>query len=197
MIKSKFTFFQVQSKGTFADAPELIEPPFGDGPEVLNAVNMAASVGKFIVSMFNAIVLLITKVYQAVIALKSIRIDRRADIDLLPYNGHQRALRAVSDNLRIHLAAAFDQAENDVFSLGSAAPCPTHSTRSKVAFIDLNFTDVKRTLLLAIFGNPYSDFIKNSINGLSRKTCQFSNFGRFNIQGKQLDKLPEFSLRNS
>ncbi len=53
MIKSKFTFFQVQSKGTFADASELIEPPFSDGPEVLDAVNVISSVGKFIVSMFK------------------------------------------------------------------------------------------------------------------------------------------------
>ena len=65
MIKSEFTFFQVQSKGPFADASELTEPPFSNGPEVFNAVNMTAFIGKFIVAMFDMIVLLITKVYQA------------------------------------------------------------------------------------------------------------------------------------
>ena len=180
MIKSKFTFFQVQRKRCFTDPSELIEPPFRDGPEVLDAVNMIASIGKFIVTMFDAIVLLIPKVHQAVIGLKSIGIDRRVQIDFLPYNGHQRALRAISDNLGIDPAAAFDQAEDNVFSLCAAAPDSTHSTDSKVAFIDLRFADVKQTLLLAVVGNPYSDFIKNSINGLSRKTCQFSNFGGLN-----------------
>ena len=46
MIKSEFTFFQVQSKRCFADTSELIEPPFSDGPEVLNAVDMIRSVIK-------------------------------------------------------------------------------------------------------------------------------------------------------
>jgi hypothetical protein len=197
MIKSKFTFFQVQGKRRFADASKLIEPPFGDGPEVLNAVNMIGSVCKFIVSMFDPIVLFVTEVYQAVIGLKSIRIDHRVQIDLLPYNGHQGALRAISDNLRIHLATSFDQPENDMFTTGAATPDPTHSSGTKVAFVNLNFTGIKRTLLLAVFSNPYSNFIKNAINGLSGKTGQFSNFGRLNIQGKQLNKLPEFGLRNS
>ena len=137
--------------------------------------------------MFDPIVFFITKIYQAVIALKSIGIDGRVNIDFLAYNGHQSAHRAVSDNLGIHFTAAFDQAENDMFSFGSAAPDPTHATGSKVAFVDLNLANVKRALLLAVRGNPYSNFIKNSINGLSGKTRQFSNFGRFDIQRKQLN----------
>ena len=77
MIKSKFTFFQMQSKGPFADAPELTEPPFRNGPKVFDAVNMTASIRKLIVTMFDTIVLLIAKVHQAVIGLKSIRINNR------------------------------------------------------------------------------------------------------------------------
>jgi len=197
MIKSKFTFFQVQSKGAFADASELIEPPFSDGPEVLDAVNMIGSVHKFIVSMLDPIVFFVTEVYQAVIGLKSVGIDRRVNIHLLPYDRHQRALRAILDNLGIHLSAAFDQTEDNVFAPCSAAPNPTDPAGPKVAFVDFNFTDIERTLLLAVLGNPYSNIIKNSINGLSGKTGQFSNFGGFNIQGKQLYYLPEFGLRNS
>ena len=142
MIKSKFTFFQVQSKGTFADASKLIEPPFGDGPKVLNAVNVITSIGKFIVSMFDPIVLFVTEVYQAVIGLKSVRIDHRVQIDLLPYYGHQSALRAISDNLCIHLATSFDQPKNDMFTTGAAAADPTNSSGTKVAFVDLNFTGI-------------------------------------------------------
>ena len=190
MIKSEFTFFQVQSKGTFADASELIEPPFSDGPEVLDPINVISSISKFIVSMLDTIVLLITKVYQAVIGLKSIRIDRRAEIDLLPYNGHQRALRAIPDNLGIHFTASLDQPENDVFAFGPAASDSTNPAGSEVA-------NVKRTLLLAVFSNPYSDFTKNRVNRLPRKTGQFSNFGGFNIQSKQPHNLSKYGLRNS
>ena len=197
MIKSEFTFFQVQRKGTFADASELIEPPFSDGPEVLDPINVISSISKLIVSMLDTIVLLITKVYQAVIGLKSIRIDRRAEIDLLPYNGHQRALRAIPDNLGIHFTASLDQPENDVFAFGPAASDSTNPAGSEVAFVDLNVANVKWTLLLAVFSNPYSDFTKNRVNRLPRKTGQFSNFGGFNIQSKQPHNLSKYGLRNS
>lgn len=197
MIKSKFTFFQMQAKSTFANASELIESRFCDSPEVLNAINMIMAIRKFIASMLNPIVLFITEVYKAVVGLKAIGINRRVLVDFLLYNGHQRASGAVFNNLGIHLTAAFDQTEDNVFTLGTATPDPTHSPGSKVALVDLNFAGIKGTLLLTVCSDTLSDFIKNPVNGLSGKTCQFSNFCRFNIQGKQLDNLSSFSLRNS
>ena len=77
MIKPKFTFFQMQTKSTFANASELVEPGFCDSPKVFNPVNMVMAIGKFIASMFDPIVFFITKVYKAVIGLKSIGINRR------------------------------------------------------------------------------------------------------------------------
>ena len=168
MIKSKFTFFQMQAKRTFANAPELIEPRFCDAPKVLNAVDMIMAVGKFVASMLDPIVLFITKVYKSVIGLKSIGINRRVLVDLLLYNGHQRTSGAVFNNLGIHLATSFNQAEDNVFPPGPAASDPSDSPCSKVAFVDLDFTCIKGTLLLAVFGNAFSDFIKNPVNGLSR-----------------------------
>ena len=197
MIKSKFTFFKVQTKSTFANAPELIEPRFCDAPEVLNAIDMIMTIGKFITSMRDPIVLFITEVYKAVIGLKSIGINRRVLIDLLLYNGHQRASGAVFNNLGVNPTTAFDQAEDNVFTPCPTTPDPSDSPCSKVAFVDLNFTCIKGTLLLAVFSDAFSDFIKNSVNGLSGKTRQFSNFCRLNIQGKQLNNLSNFGLRNS
>ena len=51
-------------------------------------------------------------------------------------------------------------------------------------------------LALAVRGNPYSNFVKKGINGLPGKTGQFSNFGGFNVQSKQLNNLTKFNLRN-
>ena len=67
MIKSKFTFFQVQVKSIFTDTSKLAEPGFCDGPKVLNAVNMVVSICKFITSMLDPIVFFITEIYKAVI----------------------------------------------------------------------------------------------------------------------------------
>ena len=82
MIKSKFTFFQMQAKSTFANASELIEPGFCDSPKVLNSIDMVMAISKFITSMLDPVVLFITEVYKAVIGLKSIGINRRVLIDL-------------------------------------------------------------------------------------------------------------------
>ena len=197
MIKSKFTFFQMQAKRTFANASELIEPGFCDSPKVLNSIDMVMAVSKFITSMLDPIVLLITKVYKAVVGLKSIGINCRVLIDLLLYNGHQRASGAVFNNLGVNLTTAFDQAEDNVFTPCPTTPDPSYSPGSKVAFVNLHFTGIKGTLLLTVVSHAFSDFIKNSVNGLPGKTRQFSNFCRFNIQGKQLNNLPNFCLRNS
>jgi hypothetical protein len=39
MVKSKFTFFQMQVKSTFTNASKLTEPRFRNAPKVLNAIN--------------------------------------------------------------------------------------------------------------------------------------------------------------
>jgi len=197
MIKPKFTFFQMQAKSTFANASELVEPGFCDSPKVLNSIDMVMAVSKFITSMLDPIVLFITEVHKSIVGLKSIGINRRGLIDLLLYNGHQRASGAVFNNLGINLTTAFDQTEDNVFTPCPAAPDPSDSPGSKVAFVNFDFTGIKGTLLLTVVSHAFSDFIKNSVNGLSRKTCQFSNFCRFNIQGKQLNNLTNFGLRNS
>lgn len=158
MIKSKFTFFQVQSKGLFANAPKLTEPHFGDGPEILNPVDMAGAFGKFIVAVFDTIMLLIAEVHQAVITLEPIGVDDRLQIDFLPYNRHQSALRAIFNHLGIDLSAAFDQAEDNVFPLGAAAADPANPAGAEVAFVDLDFAGIKGTLLLAVLGDTYSNF---------------------------------------
>ena len=103
MIEPRFTFFQVQLKGRLADTSEFIEPHFCDSPKVLNAINMIRAGCKFIDTMLHTIVLPVTKVYQAVIGAKSIGIDSRVLSDFLLYNGHQRALRAVSHHLGVYL----------------------------------------------------------------------------------------------
>ena len=75
MIESKFAFFQMQIEGLFGYSSELREPHFSPSPEVFNAVNVIMAVCKFIVSMLNSIVFLITVINQSVVGFKAVRID--------------------------------------------------------------------------------------------------------------------------
>jgi hypothetical protein len=92
MIKSKFTFFQVQVKSIITNTSKLAQPVFCDGPKVLNAINMVMSICKFITSMLDPIVFFITEIYKAVIGLKSIGINGRVLIDLLLNNRPRKCL---------------------------------------------------------------------------------------------------------
>ena len=196
MIKSKFTFFQVQVKSVFANASKLAKPGFCDGPKILDPVNMATAIGKFIAAVLNSVVLFISKVYQPVIGPKSISVNSRVFIDLLLYNGHQSGFRAVFNYLGVHLATSLDQPKNYVLTHCSTASDSPYSSGTKVAFVDLNFAGFKRALLLTLNRNSLSGLPKYFINSFSGDTSKFSNFCRLNIQCKQFYYLPDFGLRN-
>ena len=65
----------MQVKSTFTNTSKLTEPRFRNAPKVLNSINMVMAIGEFIAAMLNSIVLLVTKVYKAVIRLKSIGVN--------------------------------------------------------------------------------------------------------------------------
>ncbi len=197
MIKSKFTFFQVQVEGAFANASKLAKPGFCDGPKVLNTINMVVANCKFIAAVLNSIMLLVAEVYKSVISPKSISVNSRVLVDLLLDNGHQSGSGAVFNHLGIHLAASLDQPENYMLALCSTTSDSPYSSGTKVAFVDLNFACIKGALLLTVIGDSLSDLTKNLVNSFPRNTSQFSNFCCLDVQCKQLNYLSDFGLRNS
>ncbi len=197
MIESKFTLFQMQGKSLLADAAKLGQARLGDGPEVLNAVDMIPAVSKLIISVFHSVMLLIAKVYQAVIGSEAISVNHRVRIDFIPDNREQNARRAIFNYLRIDLSATLDQTEDDVLATRASSSFTSYSSGSKIAFIDLNFARIKGALLLRILCNSLSDLANYFINSHSGNTSKSSNFCGLDIKRKEPDNLPEFGLRNS
>jgi hypothetical protein len=58
MVVAKFALFYMQVKHMLMDTPKLSQPDFTKPPEVFNAVNMVAPIGKFILAMLHPKVLL-------------------------------------------------------------------------------------------------------------------------------------------
>lgn len=73
MIKTKFSFFQMQIEGMFRNAIELCQAPFCKTPERFDIVDMLLATGKLIVAMINPEVFIKTNIDQPVIAAPSIR----------------------------------------------------------------------------------------------------------------------------
>ena len=74
MIKPPLTLFKMKIKVWFMNASELGQPGLGDGPKVLDAVDVVRSVRKFVFAMMDAIMLLIAKIHETVIGLEIIRV---------------------------------------------------------------------------------------------------------------------------
>ena len=70
IIESKFTLFDMQIECAFMNSTELRQSCFCNCPEVFNAINMVVSISKFILSMFNSMMLFIAKIYQSIIGFK-------------------------------------------------------------------------------------------------------------------------------
>lgn len=57
MVKTKFSFFQMQIEGMFRNAIELCQTPCCKTPERFDAVDMPFTTGEFVVAMMNPEVL--------------------------------------------------------------------------------------------------------------------------------------------
>lgn len=97
-------------------SPELRQSHFTEPPKVLYSVDMVMSIGKFILSMFDSIMLFISKIRQSIISLKSIGINNRIGISLALNNGQQLACR--QNNLKIVRNGASDIFEYFKYLLG-------------------------------------------------------------------------------
>jgi hypothetical protein len=104
MIKPPLTLFKMKIKVWFMNASELGQPGLGDGPKVLDAVDVVRSVRKFVFAMMDAIMLLIAKIHETVIGLEPVRVYIRINPNSFTDNRHQFFHRAVFDNLRVTLS---------------------------------------------------------------------------------------------
>lgn len=92
MIEAEFAFFQVMKKLLGAQTIELLHPPFGKGPEALDAVDMIGPVGKFIIGMIDPKMFGKTDINQTVVTAPAVGVDNHVQGHFSPDNGLQRAL---------------------------------------------------------------------------------------------------------
>ena len=196
VIKSKLTLFDMQIECTFMNTTKLRQSCFCDCPEVFNSINMVRTMRKLIIAMLDSMVLFIAKIHQAVIRFKPVRVHDGIFFDFVSDDGQKLCGRTVSDNLCVHLAALFNQTEDDMFPTCATTANASDPTSTEVTFIDFNLTRFKRTLGFTEHCNSLTNSLENSVDRRTADTCQGGDFRRFNIKGKIPYYLPEFLLRN-
>lgn len=196
VVKSELSFFEMEVEGVPGDAVELCQSPLRIALEGLDAIDVRLEVGELIVVVPHAQVLGIAHIHQAVVASPAVTMDDAGQVHLAPNRLEQRGFLGVGNNLRVDMAVAFEDAEDDRLPPGPTTALAANPFRAEVRFVDFDFS-TKGRLLFAPLGNAASDFKINIVDPTHRKSRQLSCVGRRQIQGKRSQQPTKSCLADS
>jgi hypothetical protein len=139
LVEPEFAFLQIKIKRRFMDTVELHEPSFRKGPERFYPINVSLSLGEFVVSMVDTVMLLVPEVNQTAVTTPRVRMDYAIRIDPAANDGKQCFPGAVRNDLWVNVSASLKDFENRCLSVGSAASLSLNTSGSEVGFVDLDF----------------------------------------------------------
>ncbi len=116
MIKTIFTFFQVQIKCVFRYAIEFLQASFGIRPKTFDAVNMRIIIHEFIGTVINPKMFRVANINQSVLAAPLVRVNYGIQRNAPANHPLQRFLRAVGDNFSINRNVSFEDAKDFGFA---------------------------------------------------------------------------------
>ena len=89
------------------DTMEFHKPPLGKGPKGFDSIDMSLSIGEFVGSMMDTIMLFVPKVNQTAVPAPRVRMNYAIRINASTNNGLQCFSGAIGDDLRaLHNSAA-------------------------------------------------------------------------------------------
>ena len=171
MVKSKFSFFQIQGESSSGYSVELLQPTFSKTQERLNAVDMVLAPSKLIGTVVHSKALIKAYVYQSLRPRGS-----PYGCYMPPYYRLQCGYGTVGHDLSMDSNVSFQQAEYNRFSIGATATITSDTARTKARFINFNRT-LEWRLLFTRSSDSRSKFQVGAIN--------------------RAQKLPEFLLADS
>ncbi len=131
MIKTVFTFFQVQIKSFWRHAVELMQSSFGIRPETFYPVDVNVANGKNIKRVINAQMFAVADINQSIVAAPTVRMNHRIQGNLAANNVLQRFSSRVRDNFGKNRAVSFVYSKDDSFISGSATALAANPSRAK------------------------------------------------------------------
>ncbi len=195
MIKTVFTFFQVQIEGFRRHAIEFLKAAFGIRPETFNAVDVNIADGENLLRVIDPQMFAVTDINQTVVSAPAVRMNHRVERNLAANNVLQRFLCRIGNNLGINFAISFVNSKDDSFTARAASALAANSPCAKVRLVNFDFATAKRRNAFRFLSNAMSDFQINSINALVRHISEPSGFIGGQIKRKIPNNLPCFSLR--
>jgi len=178
-----------------ANATQPRQSSFGITPKRFDAVDVAASPGKFILAMVDSVVFVAFK-NQSIISTPTIGEDRalgsRTDITL---NHLQKfAFRAVGQGGTDDSSTPFEKADNWNFLRRTAPSNATNPARSEVAFIHFHTPGKGRCFGMSQFDDALAKQPINAVRGVLVDPRNSTRFERFHIGAKELQNRTKFML---
>jgi hypothetical protein len=163
MVKSKFSFFQIQGENSRGYSVGLLHPAFSITPERFNAIDMVLVPGKFIGNVIHSKVPIKTYGYQS--------IQPRQPSEWLIVLGAicpritacSGAFGAVGYDLGIDSTVSFQQSKCNCLAIGATTTLTSDTARTKVRFINFNRT-LERRLLFTRSSDSRSQFQIDAIS---------------------------------
>ena len=101
----------------------------GETPKRFDPINMTRRISKFILPMLDAVMLVVTDIYQAIIATPAVTVNHASGIHFPAYNALKRLFTGIWDNLGVHFSLALEDAKDNRFarrSPATGASCSDH-----------------------------------------------------------------------
>lgn len=151
-------------------AIELGQPTFGKAPKRFDAIDVGATFGKGFLFV-DADVFIKAYVHQAVVAGPTIRAHDADRIDPPTDHRSQSGLGAIRDDLGVHFALAFEDAEDWLLECSPASQAwqwaTPHAAGTEVAFIDFDHPAELPALVHALQSDEQAKALEERIDGLA------------------------------
>ena len=172
VVEPPLALFEVQAESRRRHTVELLETTLGIAPEALDAVDVALLIGKLVRAMMDSEVLGVTDINQAIVAAPAVRVDDGVGRDATANNGLQRGFFAVRHDLRVDLAVALQEAEDDSLMACTATALAAHAMRAEVRLVNFHLAAPERRLAFTLFGDTLTEFAKDRDNRTMRDARQ-------------------------
>ena len=181
-------------EGVSRYAIELADATLGVAPEALDPIDVALSFDELILAMFDAQMLLVADIHQAVVASPAVAMNDDVGFNFASNNSLKRLLRAIRDDLGVDPAVTFEDAEDNGLAAGPAASLAANPTRTEVALVDLHLAAFERPTILALSGQTFAQEEINIVDGTDADAADPRRIRGREVQGEQPKNLAETGL---
>jgi len=185
MIPAPFRFFEVKKEELPADAAQFDEAELGVAPEAFDPVDMVFAAGKLVFVVMNAPVF-VSAQEQAIVAQPAIGVNGCLGKHLSLDDRLQLCPGAVFHHASKDFASTFEKTDDGRFAARSTTTPAPNPSRTKVGFVDLDFSGKGPGFLHGQIHDPHPQELINPLAGLAIDHRQFARAQRRYVRAKHL-----------